>query len=110
MESIRLFYLESPDIKISIDLRFNEKGQLFFDGDDIGKTVAEIRGDWDYEYTYKIEPEEVDKFYKILNVTRGDRIGLLQSLKQRFGVNQEYSLLGEFMNAHLIKYDRFTWT
>ena len=46
MERIVLFKLERPDIKISMEMYFNEKGQLIFDGYDIGKTVDDWWGDW----------------------------------------------------------------
>lgn len=110
MEKITLFYLERPDIKISMEIYFNEKNQLFFDGYDIGEFVEKTLGDSDYEYTYTIEPEEVNKFYAIFNLRAGDKSGLLQSLKDRFSVNEAYSLFGNFMKANDIKYEGFTWT
>ena len=110
MEKITLFKLERPDIKISMEIYFNEINQLYFDGYDIGELVERIWGDSDYEYTYTIEPEEVNKFYPLFNLRNGDKSGLLQSLKDRFSVNEAYSLLGNFMNVHDIKYDSFIWT
>ncbi len=110
MEKVVLFYLERPDIKISIEIYFNEKDQLYFDGYDSGKSVESALGDSDYEYTYTIEPEEVNKFYPLYNLSPGDRQGLLQEIKKRFSVNEAYSLFGEFMRLHNIKYDNFTWT
>lgn len=109
MEKVTLFYLEKPDIKISMELYFNEQNQLYFDGYDIGKSVKEIWGDTDYEYCYSIEFEEVAKFYKLFNLEQGDKSGLLQALKLRFSGNKAYSLFGEFMNLENIKYDRFSW-
>src|ERR1700712_5027597 len=108
MYSVSLFYLEQPDIKISMDLYFTEKNQLFFDGYDIGKAVEKHWGDSDYEYTYTIEPEEADKFYPLFNVAVGDRQALLQALKEHFGGNRAYSLMREFMKANDIKFDAFT--
>ena len=109
MEKVTLFYLEMPDIKISMEMYFNDKNQLYFDGCDTGKSVEEAWGDFDYEYTYTIESEEVNKFYGIFDLVVGDKSGLLQSLKNRFSVNKAYSLFGEFMDANNIKYERFTW-
>jgi len=109
LEKVTLFYLEKPDIKISMELYFNDNDQLYFDGYDIGKSVKEIWGDSDYEYCYSIELEEVAKFYEIFNVEQGDRSGLLQTLKLQFSGNKAYSLFGEFMDAENIKYDRFSW-
>lgn len=110
MEKVTLFYLERPDIKISMQIYFNEKDQLYFDGYDIGKSVEEIMGDSDYEYIYSIEPEEVNKFYQIFNLKTGDKSGLLQAIKKEFSVNKAYSLFGEFMRENNIKFSSFTWT
>ena len=108
-EKVTLFYLERPDIKTSMEIYFNEKNQLFFDGYDIGKVVEELWGDSDYEYQYTIEPDQIDKLYDILALERGDKNGLLQELKNRFSCNEAYTLLGEFLNTHNIRYKSFTW-
>jgi hypothetical protein len=105
-----LFYLERPDIIISMEIYFTDKGQLYFDGYDVGKSVEEIWGDSDYEYSYTIEPDEVNKFYEIFGLEIGDKSGLLLELKHRFSVNNAYSLFGDFMNTHNIKYKGFTWS
>ena len=110
MEKVTLFNVERPDIKISMEIYFNEKGQLYFDGYDIGKTVEEAWGDSDYEYTYTIEPDQVGKFYPIFNLTAGDKSGLLQAIKNRFSDNKAYTMFGDFMKANNIKYDGFTWS
>lgn len=110
MEKVTLFYLERSDIKISIEIYFTDKGQLYFDGYDIGKSVEDVWGDSDYEYTYTIEPDQVERFYEIFGLEYGDRSGLLQAIKNRFSVNEAYSLFGEFMNENDIKYESFTWT
>ena len=110
MEKVTLFYLERPDLKISIQIYFNEKDQLYFDGHDIGNSVEEVWGDSDYEYIYKIEPEEVNKFYNLFSIRNGDKATLLQEIKNRFSVNKAYSLFGEFMCANNIKFGSFTWT
>jgi hypothetical protein len=110
MEKVTLFYLERPNIKISIQIYFNEKDQLYFDGYDIGKAVEEVWGDSDYEYTYTIEPEEVHKFYQLFSIPDGDKSALLQEIKNRFSVNEAYSLFGEFMRVNNIKFSRFSYT
>jgi len=109
MEKVTLFYLENSNIKISMQIYFNEKGQLYFNGYDTGKFVEETFGDSDYEYIYTIEPEEVYKFYPIFNLKDGDKPGLLQAIKKEFSVNKAYSLFGEFMLTHDIKHQRFIW-
>ena len=110
MEKVTLFYSNKPGIKISMEIYFNEKNQLYFDGYDIGEIVEQCWGDSDYEYTYTIEPEEVNKFYELFKLKHGDKKGLLQALKERFSVNEAYTLFGEFMTSNNIKYQGFTWT
>ena len=110
MDRIELFKAVSPTIKVSMQLYFNEKGQLIFDGYDSGKGVEDCWGDSDYEYSYTIEPSNVKKFYPILGVPKGDRAALLLELKKRFGTNTAYTDLGKFMTANHIKYEPFTWT
>lgn len=109
MEKTTLYHQELPDIKISIQIYFNENNQLFFDGYDIGSAVKERFDDLDYEYTYTIEPEEVKKFYAIFNLQMEDRTGLLAAIKKEFSVPNAYTLFGEFMKTHDIKYSSFTW-
>lgn len=110
MEKVTLFYLENSDIKISMQLYFNEKDQLYFDGYDTGKSVQETWRNSDYEYSYTIEYEELNKFYKIFNLKNGDKSALLQVLKKEFSINEAFTLFGEFMRDHNIKYKRFLWT
>jgi hypothetical protein len=109
MDKVTLFSLNAPDIKISMQIYFNEKGQLYFDGYDIGEKVKEIFGDSDYEYTYTIEPGEADRFYSIFNLKKGDKQSLLEVIKSQFSSNKAYSLFGDFMRHHDIKFVTFTW-
>ena len=110
MEKITLFEHKDAKIHISMVLYFNEDGQLVFDGYDIGAKVKDFWGDYDYEYSYTIEPEEANKLYKILNITPSNRKALLLKIKKRFGGNKAYSKFGSFMDKNDIKYESFTWT
>ena len=109
MERIQLYYRVGPTIKISMELYFNGKGQLIFDGYDIGKGVEEAWGDFDYEYSYTIDPLNVEKLYSVLEILKGDRPKLLLELKKRFGNNTGYSDFGKFMTENNIEYKQFTW-
>jgi hypothetical protein len=109
LEKAVLYFEERPDIKISMELYFNKEGQLFFDGYDIGETVKKIWGDTDYEYTYTIAATEANKFYNIFSIPKGHQPDLLQVFKKMFSVNEAYTLFGEFMDKHGIKYERHTW-
>jgi len=109
MDKIVLYEQERPDIKISMEMYFNEENQLIFDGYDIGKTVSDCWGDSDYEYTYKIQPDEVEKLFRLFEVPNSDRSLLLLEIKKRFGVNEAYSMFGDFMEKNNIKYSSATW-
>ena len=95
---------------LHIEIYFNEENQLIFDGYDIGKSVKDCWGDSDYEYCYTIEPNEIDKFYTIFNLKKGDRAGLLKSIQNDFSVNEAYSLFGKFMKDKNILYNSSTWS
>jgi hypothetical protein len=109
VEKVILFNSEQPGIKISMELYFNEKNELIFDGYDIGEVVEQCWGDSDYEYTYTLQPSGVDKLYHLLNLKTNDRSGLLTELQRRFSGNNAYSLFGEFMTANDISFKSFTW-
>jgi len=109
MEKITLYKFESADIKISIEIYFNDEDKLILDGYDIGKRVRELMGDTDYEYQYTVEPEEAKKIANILGVDRQDKMALLKEIKSRFSGNNAYSKFGAFMEKNDIKFDRFTW-
>jgi hypothetical protein len=110
MEKVILFKEERLDIKINIEIYFNDQGQLILDGYDIGKTVENCWGDSDYEYSYTIEPDEVAKLYTLLEVPNLDKQLLLLEIKKRFGGNDAYSKFGDYMNQNNIDFNAFTWT
>src|SRR5262245_11913382 len=100
---LSLYFFSNEDIQVSIIISFNEKGEFILEGLDCGKRVVEAWGDSDYEYGFKVSPEEVKKFYPLLNVIEGDQAGLLQAIKERFRNNHAYSQLGEFMRENDIQ-------
>ena len=108
-EKVALYDLETSEIKISMQLYFNEINQLIFDGYDIGESVKQAFGDSDYEYLHKVEPEEVNKFYALFDVAVEDKAALLQALKVRFSVNEAYTLFADFMKNNNIQFTSFVW-
>lgn len=103
-----LYYHRSPDIKISQVIYFSDE-RLVFEGYDIGKTVSEAFGDSDYEYDFQVAPEEVAKFYTLLDVTPGDKKALLLKIYERFAGNSAYSDMCTFMEKNGIEAPGFTW-
>jgi hypothetical protein len=108
-DCITLFSLVRSDINVRIELYFDDAGQLILEGYDMGKTVEEIWGDVDYEYSHIVPAEEVNKFYSLLDLPANDRITLLRTLKKIFGDNSAYTLFGEFMDAHGVKHSSYSW-
>ena len=109
MEKITIYEFESPDIKISIKVYFNEENKLIFEGYDIGKTVDKLMGDWDYEYTYAIEFKEAKRIAKIFNMDLNEKTVFLNEIKNRFNDNNAYSKFGKFMKENDIAFESFTW-
>ena len=107
-KSITLFHLDRADIKITIEARF-EAEKLIIDGYDIGKTVAEVWGDSDYEYVMTIPGDGVDVLYGLLNVEAGDRRGLLEAVAERFHENKCFSRIGDFLDQNDIDHETLTW-
>jgi len=58
-----------------------------------------------YEYRYEIAPHDVRKLAKLLNVDYQHNIGILEESKKGFFGNKAYSMFGEFMDKHQIKYN-----
>ncbi|MDC8004830.1 hypothetical protein POV27_12270 [Aureisphaera galaxeae] len=109
MEKITLYEFESPSIKISMEIYFNENNQLIFDGYDIGETVKDLMGDSDYEYYYTIEFEEVKKIAALLGADINDKMAILLAIEKHFNGNDAYSKFGNFMKKNNIIYEQFTW-
>lgn len=93
-----------------MEMYFNEKGQLIFDGFDVGKAVEDAMGDSDYEYTYTIESKEIIKLYSLFGIADCDKQKLLIEIKNRFEGNDAYSKFGEFLNENKIEHTAFQWT
>jgi len=109
MERITLYREVRPDIVIHMELYFNDKGQLLFDGQDIGKAVEAYWGYSDYECTYTIEPSGVEQLFSILKIPGRDRKAHLQAWKKRFQGNNAYSEFGIFPGENTIEYSGLTW-
>lgn len=108
MTSVKLFQLIRDDIKVDIEVRFEDEA-LVIDGYDIGKTVEEYWGDSDYEYQAKILPAGVDRLYDYFGTWKGDKEGLLRAIAGRFNTNTCYSDLLKLLDELKIKYEGWSW-
>lgn len=109
MEEVTLYEFEASGIYILMKLYFNEQGQLIFEGLDCGETVKRAWGDFDYEYSYTIQPDQVARLYPLFGVDAPDRQALLQAIRQRFSFNEAYSRFGEFLQQHSIQFSASVW-
>jgi hypothetical protein len=109
MDSVLLFALHTPAIKVTIEAYFEANGNLVVDGYDIGKTVGEYWGDSDYEYTTTVIPEEVKKLYPLFDLPAGSKHELLLALQSRFHTNTCYSEIQNFLEKNDIRYTGFSW-
>jgi hypothetical protein len=108
MLRISLLQFENDFISVDIQAYFREES-LVVKGYDIGKGVKEILGDSDYEYTNTVPEKEVHKLYPILEVTEGDKMGLLRAVAARFNSNKCYSEFGDFLKKNNIDCNGFSW-
>ena len=104
----RLFTIDRKDIKVTIDLGFDGEN-LKLDGYDIGKTVSDIFGDSDYEYSISVSAENLPKLYEINKVEIGKKEELINALSIFLSDNQAYSLFHDYLKENEIKFTPFTY-
>lgn len=109
MEKISLYNEKTANGTVSMDLYFDEKDVLVFDGHDAGPYVEDYWGSTDYDYFYHIQPQEVEKLFAVLGIAPSNRIALLQAIKDRFGGATAFSALGEFMKQKGIEFEASHW-
>ena len=102
--------MDSENIKVTIEAYFETTGSLIVEGYDIGKAVEEYWGDSDYEYSFTIPPQEVDKLYRVTSLPPGSQQELLSYLQKNFNANDCYSRLRAFLDQHDIYHEGFSWT
>jgi hypothetical protein len=105
--TVTLYDFKNEAIHINVVARF-ENGSLVIDGYDIGKRVEEYWGDSDYEYTITIKEEAIAFLGEALGVSP-DQSTILNTIAARFQGNHCFSALGDFLDKHKIRYERFTW-
>ena len=104
----RLFTIDRKDIKVTIDLRFDGEN-LKLDGYDIGKTVNDIFGDSDYEYSITVSSENLPKLYEINKVANGKKEELINALAVFLSENKAYSLFHDYLKENEIEFTSYTY-
>ena len=107
---IRLYEYQSEEIKITIELFFDEHQNLIIDGYDRGSRVKEYWGDSDYEYSATVKSTDVHKIFTMLNIFQGDQLALLAKLEGMFHSNTCYSEFRNWLTEQEIAFESFSWT
>ena len=104
----RLFTIDRKDIKVTIDLGFDGEN-LKLDGYDIGKTVSDIFGDSDYEYSITVSSENLPKIYEINKVEIGNKKELIKTLSVFLSDNKAYSFFQDYLKENEIEFTSYTY-
>jgi hypothetical protein len=104
----RLFTIDRADIRVTIDLGFDGE-ELKLDGYDIGKTVGEMWGDSDYEYSITVPEVELPKLYELNKVPFGEKKKLISTLAKAFSINEAYSKFHDYLQENNIKFSSFSY-
>jgi len=103
-----LYSVDSETLKVDICAFFNGN-KLIISGYDIGKTVKDITGSFDYEYSTTVPADEVIKLYILLGIINGDQIALLKKIASQFNANNCFSKFNDFLKDNNIKSEHFSW-
>jgi hypothetical protein len=106
MNRVTLYQFNSPDIKITIEAYFSRE-DLVIDGYDIGKAADGHWGDSDYVYQTTVSAEEVKKLYPLMNVTEGDKDGLLNAIAKIYNTNSCFTEFNDFLRENGINSEGF---
>ena len=104
----RLFSINNENISVTINLGFDGE-DLKLDGYDIGKTVSEMWGDSDYEYTITVSAAELPRLYELNQVPFGNKKKLLSALAKFLSDNKAYSLFHDYLKENTIEFTCFSY-
>ena len=104
----RLFSIDREDIRVTINLGFDGE-DLKLDGYDIGKTVNEMWGDSDYEYSITVESVNLIKLYELNKVENGNKKKLISSLSKFLSINEAYSVFHDYLKDNNIVFSAFSY-
>jgi hypothetical protein len=104
----KLFSINNKNIRVAINLGFDEE-DLKLDGYDIGKTVSEMWGDSDYEYSITVSAAELPKLYELNQVPFGNKKKLISALAKFLSDNKAYSLFHDYLKENNITFTCFSY-
>lgn len=103
-----LFSIDNENIRVTINLGFDGE-DLKLDGYDIGKTVSDMWGDSDYEYSITISETELPKLYELNRVPFGNKKKLISVLAKFLSDNKAYSLFHDYLKENNIPFTCFSY-
>jgi hypothetical protein len=104
----QLFKLDSKAIRVTINLGFDGE-DLKLDGYDIGKTVGDMWGESDYEYSITVESENLNKLYELNKVEIGNKKKLISTLSKFLSINEAYSVFHDYLKDNNIIFKAFAY-
>ena len=104
----RLFAIDNENIRVTINLGFDGE-DLKLDGYDIGKTVSEMWGDSDYEYTITVPAAELPRLYELNQVPLGNKKKLISALAKFLSDNKAYSLFHDYLKENNFEFTCFSY-
>ena len=104
----KLFSIDREDIRVTINLGFDGE-DLKLDGYDIGKTVEDMWGDSDYEYSITVDSGNLNKLYELNKVDIGNKKKLISSLSKFLSINEAYSVFHDYLRDNNIVFSAFSY-
>ncbi len=104
----KLFSIDNENIRVTINLGF-EGEDLKLDGYDIGKSVSDMWGDSDYEYSITISAAELPRLYELNRVPFGNKKKLISVLAKFLSDNKAYSLFHDYLKENTIPFTCFSY-
>ena len=104
----KLFSIDNENIRVMINLGFDGE-DLKLDGYDIGKSVSDMWGDSDYEYSITVSEVELPRLYELNRVPFGNKKKLISVLAKFLTNNKAYSLFHDYLKENTIPFTCFSY-
>ncbi len=104
----KLFSIDNENIRVMINLGFDGE-DLKLDGYDIGKSVSDMWGDSDYEYSITISAAEIPRLYELNQVPFGNKKNLISVLAKFLSDNKAFTLFHDYLKENNIPFTCFSY-
>ncbi|MCZ2489281.1 hypothetical protein [Aquirufa antheringensis] len=104
----KLFSIDNENIRVMINLGFDGE-DLKLDGYDIGKSVSDMWGDSDYEYSITVSEGELPRLYELNRVYFGNKKKLISVLAKFLSDNKAFTLFHDYLKENNIPFTCFSY-